>query len=245
MGEENRGPRLADVLVIVVCAAAAMMFLRCGGDTDVDLDLDLDSDSGGGSGQYFGPSFRARPCPAVRVSIGRDAARVRCANNLRQLSKAMCMYFLRYGDNCMYPIPAHSFRGDAWLATLYWAGLIDEPSVFRCPGTHDDGRLPRRPPRNLAAADAVEWDAVSYAGLCKGLTRNRHRNTYAFVDACIAASVSAMACDDNEGSRNHPHGLVLVYFDSHVEFKAPGGAETYDRVGTRGAGALEYLDSGE
>ena len=71
------------------------------------------------------------------------------------------------------------------------------------------------------------------------------RNTHDFSESAISPSASAMACDDNEGTDNHPHGLNVVYFDDHVEWK-PGG-QLYREIGEVGASIpeLRYLDSGE
>jgi len=176
-----------------------------------------------------------------------EANKTKCKNNLGQLSKAVNMYVLRYGDNSMYPIPADKFRGDVWLCSLYWSGLIDEVKVLRCPGTSDAEELPKDAATAgaLDSKDAVKGNAISYAGLCRGLSSNTHRNTSSFGVGSISASVSAMACDDDDDPINHSDGICLVYFDSHIEFKGGKEDETYDKVGGSGAGALEYLDSGE
>ncbi len=180
------------------------------------------------------------------LARARDEARkVKCASNLRNIAQAMNLYLMKFGDSSMYAIPAHSFRGDSWLASLYWTGMVDESKVFLCPGTSDAGHIPRRQPSDLSAAGAVPADAVSYAGLCWGLTGARsHRNTESFSESAVYYSESALGCDDNEGSQNHSDGMNVVYFDSHVEFAPGSSADTYEQVGARGS-PYEYLDSGE
>jgi len=173
-----------------------------------------------------------------------EARKMKCASNLRNIAQAMNLYLMKYGDTSMYAIPAHSFRGDCWLASLYWTGMVEEPKIFLCPGTSDAGRIPSRQPPDLSAAGAVPADAVSYAGLCLGLTGARsHRNTKWYSDSTISVA-SVLACDDNEGSQNHSGGMNVVYFDTHVDFAPGPSADTYEQIGARGS-PYEYLDSGE
>ena len=169
---------------------------------------------------------------------------LRCQSNLSQIAKAMNMYLVKYGDNSMYAIPAQSFRGDCWLATLYWTEIIREPRVFLCPDSGDAGRIPSTRPSDLTAAWAVPRGTISYAGLCRGLRgKHAHRNTRSFSEAAIS-NACVLACDDNEGTQNHVDGMNIVYFDSHVEFRAGRKVDTYDLIGAKG-GPYEYLDSGE
>ena len=176
-----------------------------------------------------------------------EANKTKCKSNLRQLANAVNMYVLRYGGNSMYPIPAQSFRGDVWLATLYWTNLLDEVKVFRCPGTSDSALMATWAQAKSAGmnnAAAVADAALSYAGLCKG-TAVTTRNTAEFGMGAISASVSAMACDDNDGSPNHSDGICVVYFDVHVEFIGVNDAATgYNNIGAANQGVLTYLDSG-
>ena len=168
---------------------------------------------------------------------------VRCASNLHRIAEAMNLYRDRFGGTSMSAVPADTFRGDCWLASLYWTGLITEPGVFLCPGSEDDGAIAKRRPADLGA-DAVPADAVSYASLCRGLTGARsHRNTRWFTTSAISPA-SALACDDNEGGPHHTGGLNVVYFDSHREFREGEPAETYDLVGAKGS-PYQHLDSGE
>jgi prepilin-type processing-associated H-X9-DG protein len=167
---------------------------------------------------------------------------VRCRANLRQIGTGMAMYLNTHGRNSFYSVPANAFRGDAWLASLYWSGLIQERRVFVCPSTDDD--YTKIPPTqavagDLTSADAIPPDAISYAGRCKG-TRFAHRNTDRFTCSGIS-SASMLACDDNEGTQNHEGGINVVYFDLHVEFKRD---TDYATIGAPGSD-YQYLDSGE
>jgi prepilin-type processing-associated H-X9-DG protein len=173
----------------------------------------------------------------------RDEARGnRCASNLSQIGKGMAMYLNIHGRNSTYSIPAQAFRGDAWLASLYWSGIIMEPRVFVCPATDDD--YTKIPPTQAAAgdlnsADAIPADAMSYAGRCKGTTFT-HRNTSDFTESNLT-SASALACDDSEGGANHQDGINVVYFDAHVDFMVDVDLATIGAPGSE----YQHLDSGE
>ena len=176
-----------------------------------------------------------------------EARKVRCQSNLAQLAKAMNMYILKYGGNSMYALPdPTSFRGDCFLAELYWSGVIEEGKVFLCPATSDNGKIPSKATRSTAFdAATVDDDAVSYAGLCKS-GAGRALDTTEFTESTVSSS-SAMACDDFDktgDSPNHSDGVNIVYFDSHVEFKP--GDDLYKEVGTNSTDCpeLHYLDSG-
>jgi len=138
-------------------------------------------------------------------------------------------------------------RGDCWLATLCWTRIIEEPTLFVCPGTDDFGVITEKQPVDLRSADTIAPDAISYAGLCSGLAgRFARRSTRNF--CCTGVSTaSALACDDNEGPNNHEDGLNVVYFDSHVEFRQSEDGAVYAEIGKRGADPPEFqwLDSGE
>jgi hypothetical protein len=167
-----------------------------------------------------------------------DWRKTRCAANLHQIGQAMVMYLNTLGQNSSYSVPAEAFRGDAWLASLYWSGLIREPKVFFCPGTDDDGTIPatQAAAGDLNRGDAIPSDAISYAGRCHG-TPLIHRNTPSFSKADFSGS-SVMACDDSEGSKNHRDGFFVVAFEGYVDFVPEGS--------NGGLGCdLDYLDSGE
>jgi len=178
-----------------------------------------------------------------------EANKVKCKSNLAQLAKAMNMYLLKFGDNSMFALPADKFRGDSWLCSLYWTDLVSEPKLFLCPGTSDNAGMPKDVDAAVTAggldnANAVDPEAISYAGLCKGITGKAYRNTSSFTESAISPSTSAFACDDTEGSANHSDGVNISFFDGHVEFLAGKTAETYDKVGVDGE-TYYYMDSGE
>jgi hypothetical protein len=172
---------------------------------------------------------------------GRDAVKARCRSNLRQIGVAMAMYFNTRGQNAFYAVPAKAFRGDAWLASMYWSGMITDPRIFRCPGTDDAGVIPpiRFEAGDLSSADAIPADAISYAGRCRG-TALTHRNSSVFTEAGLSVA-SILACDDNEGSQNHTDGILAVYFDTHVDFFPDADPATIGAPGSE----FKHLDSGE
>ncbi|MFW6157882.1 MAG: type II secretion system protein [Planctomycetota bacterium] len=180
-----------------------------------------------------------------------EANKTRCKSNLGQLADAMQTYALKMGGGgAMFAEPSNDFRGDCWLVTLYWTNVVDNKEAFRCPGTMDDTSLiPDDAPATLNAA-ALAPDACSYAGLSNSSSfgTQASQRTTEFNVGAIKDSLSAMACDDNEGSENHPDGICIVYFDRHVEFLPVDEAANIDyaHVGDAAAGAeaLTYLDSG-
>jgi prepilin-type processing-associated H-X9-DG protein len=182
---------------------------------------------------YFRPGDRRPSGPARKVH---------CRSNLRQIGTAMATYLNTLGRNSFYSVPAHAFRGDAWLVSLYWSGIFQEPKLFCCPSTDDDyTRIPatRAAAGDLTRAEAIPSGAISYAGRCRG-TSFTHRNTTSFMESGLP-SASAMACDDNEGTPNHEDGINVVFFDTHVDFIE--GAD-YATIGAPGSD-YQYLDSGE
>ena len=185
------------------------------------------------------------------VELGtRPARRVRCLSNLRQIGQALHVYVTRFGAGQSYPVPAHSFRGDCWLATLHWSDILRDTGVFHCPDGPDPPPIPLRPP-DLSLADSVPADSVHYAGRCMGLRGGlAHRNTASLSQDALPPT-SILACDDNEG-RPHHTGIVLyrqrlnaVFADGHAD--SLRGDDVYGQVGRIGANPpeLEPLDSGE
>ena len=172
-----------------------------------------------------------------------EARKVKCSSNLKGLAQAMNLYLNKYGGTTMFAVPAHTFRGDAWLVSLYWCQIITEPKLFLCAGTDDGQTLQSTQPATLDAA-SVNPFACSYAGLCHGVTGTlAHRSTDVFTETGLTQA-SAIASDDSEGATNHSDGMNVVYLDSHVEFKPGQASDTYVLIGAQG-GAYEYLDNGE
>jgi len=170
-----------------------------------------------------------------------EARKVKCASNLKGIAQAMNLYLNKYGGTSMFAIPADSFRGDCWLASLYWCGIITEPKLFICPATDDGGTLSdEKPSGSNWDKDAVADDACSYAGLCKNSGKSG-RDTTSFTESSISQS-SCLGSDDADGVENHSDGMNVVFFDSHVEYKTGEKADTYEKLGV--SEPYEYLDSG-
>jgi prepilin-type processing-associated H-X9-DG protein len=182
-------------------------------------------------------------CFLPRLGRARDESRkVRCASNLSMIGKGMSMYLNTLGGDVFYSVPAHAFRGDAWLASLYWSGIVVERRVFVCPSTDDDHSM--IPPTQAAAgdlnsADAIPSGTISYAGRCRG-TSFAHRNTAFFSEAGLMSDL-ILACDGNERPPNHSDGINAVFFDTHVEFVEDVDPATIGAPGSE----YQYLDSGE
>lgn len=180
-----------------------------------------------------------------------EATKTRCRANLRSLAQAMQVYSVqRGGDGAMYAIPVETFRGDAWLASLYWSDVLESKEVLVCPGTtHDSSLIPdERPGGTTWGSETVPARGISYAGLTNtpGVTAERTTN---FSTGAIASSVSAMASDGYvENVRNHDDGIMIVYFDQSVRFNSadPGNNIDYQYIGdgTAGMDELKYLDTG-
>jgi prepilin-type N-terminal cleavage/methylation domain-containing protein len=175
-----------------------------------------------------------------------QAHQARCRNNLRQIATAMATYLNTKGGNSSYPQPAATFRGDEWLCTLYWTGLIDQPKIFLCTSTSDTGKIGTGPGEINPKIDTVTFgsestigaDTISYAGRCKGVTGITATATDNFSVAGLS-SASVMACDK---ANNHPDGVMAVWFDTHVDFLA----DHNNAVGTGSASepGLKYMDNG-
>ncbi len=170
-----------------------------------------------------------------------EARKVKCASNLKGIAQAMNLYLNKYGGTSMFAIPADSFRGDCWLVSLYWCGIITEPKLFLCPATDDGGIIsPDKPTGANWDKDKVDDTACSYAGLCKN-SGKAGRDTRAFTESSISQS-SMLGSDDDDLIENHSDGMSVVFFDSHVEFKTGEKADTYEKLGV--SAPYVYLDSG-
>jgi len=180
-----------------------------------------------------------------------EARRVRCTSNLRQLGTAMNMYLTKYGADSCFAEPADAFRGDEFVTTLFWTGIVQEAELFACSGTSDTGPVdaggdPVPMPTAWNRAGNLTDEQCSYAGRCKGLTgKYAYRNTRHVLTESLMGSASPMACDKAD---NHSDGVNVVYFDSHVEFIPDAGSAvgamdtTPDDYLTK---ELRYMDDGE
>ena len=185
--------------------------------------------------------------PAIR-NAQRAAQVAHCGNNLRQIATAMAVYLHEQGGDASYPEPAEAFRGDEWLCTLYWSGVLPMTEVFRCASTSHSTRVGTRPGEINPDVSTVVWgsedtigaEVISYAGRCRGdPTGAVAKSTdHSFTESRFSPA-SVMACD--KGS-NHPHGINVVYFDGHVKFLA--GKSGLVGTGTDGDAELGYMDDG-
>ena len=143
---------------------------------------------------------------------------IRCRNNLNQLAKGVATYLNEHGDNRWYPMVFRDgtpLEGGAWLASLYWTGVVADPGVFICPNspdTNEDGLL-----LGTSAAPArIGPGTVSYAGPCHASLLDRDGGSMEVVDDYLPNEV--LGSGDSEGAPNHPDGnYPVLFFDSHVE----------------------------
>lgn len=185
--------------------------------------------------------------PAIN-NARRSGQTAHCKNNLRQIALGMAVYLSEKGDDASYPEPADTFRGDEWLCTLYWEGIIQEPEVLRCAGTADSTKVGTGLGQINPDSSTVVWgnedtigaDVISYAARCKGDPAGAVATStdHSFTSSKLGPT-SVMACDKGD---NHGHGINVVYFDCHVKFFSGKG----DLVGT-GTGdyaQLGFMDHG-
>jgi len=176
----------------------------------------------------------------------REVSRRRaCANNLKKLARGMATYLGEHGGPDWYPCPLGragnptDYNGAEWLAGIYWAGTVIDPSVFLCPSTFD---------RNNTGADLGETrvslafgsQTVSYAGI--------HWRSMSSTGSAIHGNDGPpdqpMASDDTEGTINHGTGrnggMNVLFFDAHVDWQTADELDPLTAVGQKG-GLLEKL----
>ena len=158
----------------------------------------------------------------------REARRAGCRRNLSRLAKSLWAY-PEHASHRYYPCPfgrvptANDFNGAEWLASVYWVGMVVDPSIFICPGTHDTNRdgldigTHRAPP-------SFGSQTISYAGMHY---RSQTNSSGAFTAGAIRDDFPPnmpMGCDDTQGSINHGTsqrgGMNVVFFDNRVEWKS-------------------------
>ncbi len=175
-----------------------------------------------------------------------EAQKAKCKSNLRGIAQAMALYLSTEGGNSLYPVPTDSFRGDAWLCSLYWSDVLEEPKMFRCPSSGDGDDVPKDQPSSLDNTAAVPTKACSYAGIAYNSTG--FANDVDSMAESSFSSASPMACDDVDSSssdasdQNHPTGFSAVFFDTHVEFSSDNDVPHSD-IGS--SGTYEQMDSGD
>jgi len=188
-----------------------------------------------------------------------EARKVRCTSNLKQLGTAMHLYLNKYGDMSSFAEPAGAFRGDEFLCILFWKDIVQEPKVFVCAATSDNGpvdgngdpvAMPDKEWSNWNQTSTLTDKQCSYAARCKGITGSTFRNTaHDFTESAMSGA-SAMACDKGINSArtsdNHSDGVNVVYFDSHVAFIPDvQGFVGKDTQTDCKEPQLEFMDDGE
>jgi len=175
---------------------------------------------------------------------GESAERIRCRNNLNRLAMGMHTYLHEYGGERWYSFPLgrglrkYDFNGAEWLASLYWTGVVDDPTVYICPASGDTNRGGRDLGTRYAIPGRFGPRTVSYAGMhCYSLTDTSGNPKAAAIPHDFSAE-EPMACDDTEGTINHgeaDNGVTSVlFFDSHVESWSSTRIDLEHGVGMRG-----------
>jgi hypothetical protein len=157
-----------------------------------------------------------------------SGTRIRCRNNLNQISKGMATYLSELGGDRFYPFPLgrgvrmYDFNGAEWLASVYWAHIIVDPTVYNCPTPGDSNHGGRDLGAERAPRDLFGSQTVSYAGMHYYSLTDKAGNPIPGAIPADYPSDKVMACDDTEGTINHGDrdngGMAILFFDSHVEY---------------------------
>jgi len=180
-------------------------------------------------------------------SARQQALKTDCQGHLRNIGMAMVLYLNGMGNYGSFPVPDDTFRGDSWLYSLYWSGVLMDPANLLCPTSGDTGAVIVNQPANLDA-NAVPENACSYAGLARGMGVTHATAFSRPFSEVHMSSASPMACDDvDHGATsvagNHPDGFSVVYFDSHVAYVLFESVPLL-QIGASGS-PFEYMDSGD
>ena len=173
-----------------------------------------------------------------------ESRMILCRRNLHALFKGMATYLPEYGSNRFYPCPLglgqqpDTYNGAEWLAALHWSGVVPWPGAFLCPSSGDtnaDGKDIGSKKANDCGG-RFSSQTVSYAALWwKSVsTRSGGAILHDFPPD------QPMACDDTQGGINHGDarrgGMSVLFFDSHVEFKAAAEVDITSEHGSVGQG---------
>ena len=175
-----------------------------------------------------------------------EARKTKCRSNLRQLGIALVQYLDSFGNHRYFPYPIEAegvdagsateegsgFCGAAFLAALYWSGMVTEPGIFICPSSDDDNHQgkdfgdpddPDVPPgyntffqENEVGGDddsAQYGFIVSYASKAQWKMPGDGRP---LTDRLPSDTV--IASDDTQGTENHSDGFCLLFNDGHVDW---------------------------
>jgi len=195
-----------------------------------------------------------------------EARKTKCQSNLRQLGIALIQYLDSFGNHRYYPYPMEAngeeagsatdegegFSGAAFLAALYWSGVLTEPGVFICPSSDDDnhqGKDYGDPDDEDAPPGFYEHidDCVSYTGSYfeehedGGSGEESDEAEGSLVSYASKAqwkmpgdgrpltdrlpSDTVIASDDTQGTENHPDGFCLLFNDGHVAWQNATSAQ--------------------
>lgn len=175
---------------------------------------------------------------------------VKCRRQLNQIAKGMATYLNEHGDNRFYPCPLGrgrargDYNGAEWLASLYWTGVIPDPSIFICPRTKDTNRKGRDLGTHHAIKKLFGSQTVSYAAMHYRSLTNRSGKPVGGAIRDDYPPNMPMASDDTQGTINHgprtvegqiywPGGINILFVDSHVEHKRENDVSFRNSVGRK------------
>ena len=209
------------------------------------------------------------------LGLAREMARkVKCRSNLRQIGLALTQYVDERGSNKYYPFPygrenvPEDYSGKAFLAVIWWSGIVSEPGIFICPSTSDDnhkgadlgcrdgqyavgeygGIGVKGSPTGTVAEPG--WDSdddigqnsfISYAS--KGWAVSKifgSLNSSVLTDNLPSDTV--IACDDTRDPANHRDGFNALFADTHVEWLSESRFDTSQTGATLGPGGEVPFD---
>ena len=166
-----------------------------------------------------------------------------CSARLKQLGIALVQYIDERGGGRYYPYPAgrpgvpNDYSGKQFLAMIWWADLVSEPTLFLCPSSTDDnnkgydlgvrdGQYRQTDvggvnQRGSAPANVPEpkWGPHSISYASKGWKVSYIPGSgkpEALIDKLPPDTV--IASDDTVDPPNHRRGFCAVFADGHVDF---------------------------
>jgi len=202
-----------------------------------------------------------------------EARKTKCRSNLRQLGIALVQYLDSFGNHRYFPYPMEAegvdagsatepgsgFCGAAFLAALYWSGVLTEPGVFICPSSDDDNHQGRDfgdpdddtvPPgyndyfrENEMGGDSDD-DTGAYGNLVSYASKAQWKmpgDGRPLTDRLPSDTV--IASDDTQGTENHSDGFCVLYNDGHVEWLPSNKVATGDEGMVGNDPPLDMIDN--